>query len=718
MADQAGDRTEVLRQGRAHALGDARLDAGLQLTGVQDAAHVLGHREFHDPDRAQFDVHVHHRADRTEGEAHEGVALAVRVQGFRGVGAALGRRPEFLAGHRLRHRHRERAVVRRDATVLDLQELRRHAQLVGHRLEELGADHLGRPLHRAARHPRVAAVRRRAGRRLVGVHRGHGDLVDAQDLLDDLPGQRGEALAGVDGRADDRGRAAHHLHRGRGDLVGPLGAEHVDHADAVAHPAPYRARLARALRAARQQPLVLRGVLGQGGQFEVADRAQQFRHRGRAGHRLAGGEQVSRRQDVAHAQLGPVDAEGGRELVHLALVRGAHLHGALAADVARRRVVGAYRPALDEGVRDDVGAAGEGHRRRQGLGGGIGVGAAVHEDLCLDLDEAPLRVRVVAVAQQGRVPVGVAEEGLLAGGGQFDRAARAQGEQAERELEGGVLAVGRGARHAGDDHAHAVRIQSEAGGGQVAVGVRVGGRGVELHAAVGARHGQSGLGADGGGVLAADPVQALDHDVAGGFRVAVAERDVPDQVAVGVQGGGAEGLLGVGDRVEELVLDRDRGGGEPCGVGVVGGDGGDGLAVVAYDVVREHRPVGDPAAVRGGAGHVGVGDDGADAGHLGGGRGVDGEDPGVGVRGAQHGGPQEALGPQVGGVGEGALGLGAGVRGRDGGSDSVRDLLFGSLGTRGGHGRHRGVERCRRRRRVLPAHAVPPWWMPPSPGAA
>ncbi len=288
--------------------------------------------------------------------------------------------------------------------------------------------------------------------------------------------------------------------------------------------------------------------------------------------------------------------------------------------------------------------------------------------------------------------VGVAEEGLLAGGGQLHRAARAQREQAERELEGGVLAVGRGARHAGDDDAYAVRFQAEAGGRQVAVGVRVGGGGVELDAAVGPGNGQSGLGADGGGVLAADPVQALDHDLAGGLRVAVAQRDVPDQVAVGVQGGGAEGLLGVGDRVEEFVLDGDRGRGEACGVGVVGGDGGDGLAVVAHDVVGEHGPVGDPAAVGGGAGHVGVGDDGAHAGHLRGGLGVDGEDPGVGVRGAQHGGPQQALGPQVGGVGEGALGLGAGVGGLHGGSDAARCLLrLGGLGPRDRHGRHRGV---------------------------
>ena len=168
-----------------------------------------------------------------------------------------------------------------------------------------------------------------------------------------------------------------------------------------------------------------------------------------------------------------------------------------------------------------------------------------------------------------------------------------QGEQAERELEARVLAVGGGAGHAGDDDLHPVGLQAEAGGGQVAVGVRVGGGDVELDAAVGAGHGEAGLGADGGRVLAADAVQALDDDLAGRVRVAVAQRDVPDQVAVGVQRLGLEGLLRVGDRVEHLVLDDDGGGGQPRGVRVVGGDGGDGLAVVAYDLGGEDRAVGD-----------------------------------------------------------------------------------------------------------------------------
>lgn len=230
------------------------------------------------------------------------------------------------------------------------------------------------------------------------------------------------------------------------------------------------------------------------------------------------------------------------------------------------------------------------------------------------------------------MPVGVAEERLLARGRELHRAAGPQRQQAERELEALVLAVGRGAGDAGDDDLDALRLQAEGGGGRVAVGVRVGGGEVQLHAAVRARYCQARLGADGRGVLAADAVQALDDDLPGRVRVAVVQRNVPDQVAVGVQGLGLEGLLRVGHRVERLVLDDDGGGGHARGVRVVGGDGGDGLAVVAYDLGGEDRAVGRAAAVERAAGDVLVGDDGAYAGHLAGVGGVDRHDARVRVR--------------------------------------------------------------------------------------
>lgn len=387
--------------------------------------------------------------------------------------------------------------------------------------------------------------------------------------------------------------------------------------------------------------------------------------------------------------------------------------------MAGRRVVRTDRPALDEGVRNDVRTAGEGHRCGQGLGRGVGVRTCVEEDLRLHLHQSALRVRVVAVAEQRRVPVGVAEEGFLAGGGKFDRAAGAQGEQAERQLEARVLAVAGRAGDTGDDDLHPVRFQTEAGGGEVAVGVRVGGGGVDLHAAVRAGHGESGLGTDRGRVLAADAVQALDDDLARDVRVAVAQRDVTDQVAVGVQGLGLEGLLRVGDRFEDLVLDDDRSRGEAGRVGVVGGDRGDRLAVVADQFGREDRAVDHPAAVSTVAGDVLVRDDRAYARHLGGGAGVDGHDAGVRVRGTQHRRPQQSLGPEVGRVREGALGLRTGVGGRQRGTEAEHGRLgVGAVDRRGGERRAGRVGRggC------VVAHAMPPscrcGWTLPAPGAA
>lgn len=239
---------------------------------------------------------------------------------------------------------------------------------------------------------------------------------------------------------------------------------------------------------------------------------------------------------------------------------------------------------------------------------------------------------MVAVAQQRGVAVGVREEGLLAGGGELDGAARTQRQQAERELDAGVLAVGGGAGDAGHHDLDLVRFQAEGGGGQITVGVRVRGGGVDLHAAIGARHREPGLGPDGRRVLAADPVEPLDHHLADGVGVAEAERDVPDQVAVGVQRLGLEGELGIGDGFLDLVLDGDGGGGQPCRVGVVGRHRGDRLAVVADLVLGEDRAVGGAPAVPRVPGDVLVRDDDAHARHLHRGLGVDGPDPGARVR--------------------------------------------------------------------------------------
>ena len=228
--------------------------------------------------------------------------------------------------------------------------------------------------------------------------------------------------------------------------------------------------------------------------------------------------------------------------------------------------------------------------------------------------------------------VDVAQEGLFAGRRQFHRAARFERQQAQRELEALVLAVGGGAGDSGDDHLHPLRLQAVAGGGRVTVRVRVRGGEVQLHAAVGARYREARLGADGGRVLAADAVEALHDDLADRVRVAVAQRNVPDQVAVGVQRFGLEGLLRVGHRVEYFVLDDDGRRRHARGVRVVGGDGGDGLPVVAYDLGGEHRAVGSATSVQFDPGHVLVRHDGPYSGHLTRVGGVDGDDARVRVR--------------------------------------------------------------------------------------
>ncbi len=274
---------------------------------------------------------------------------------------------------------------------------------------------------------------------------------------------------------------------------------------------------------------------------------------------------------------------------------------------------------------------------------------------------------------------GVGVEGLLAGEGHLHRAAGAQRQQRQGDLEGQVLAVGGGARHAGDHQPDPVGLKAQAGGGAVAVAVRVGGGQVQLDAAVRPRHGQPGLGAERGRVLPADLVEALDDDLADGVRVPGAQRQVAEQVAVRVQRRRREGLLGVGHGLQRLVVDRDQTDRQPGGVRVVGGHRGDRLAVVAHHAGGQHRPVGDDragrsavrSALRAGR-QVGGGDHGVHAGQRERGRGVDAADPGVRVRRAQQRAPQQPLGPQVGRVRVDAERLGQRVAAQRGAAQAER----------------------------------------------
>ena len=363
MADQAAGGAEVLGEGRADALGDARLDAGGELRGVEDPADVLGDGQSPRPGPSRARC----RRPRPRGSRRRRGPRR-RRPGRRSSSGSVGCGRHWAVAHSSLPSIASVTVV--DSTPsyevilpsviwsssVDMPNL--WASGWSSWVRTIFAARSTAPPETQVWRPRAAGP---AGR-LVGVDRGDVDLVDAQGLLDDLAGEGGEALAGLDGRADDGGDAVVDLDRGRGDLVRALGAEHVDHAER-------RSRRRGAPRPARPRPRGRPGSshsssgvsLGSGGQREVAYGLEQFGDRGRAGHRLAGRAGCRRWPATLRrrSSAGSMPSFGG-QLVHLALVRGADLHGALAAHMAGGRVVGADRPALDEGVRDDVRAAGEG----------------------------------------------------------------------------------------------------------------------------------------------------------------------------------------------------------------------------------------------------------------------------------------------------------------------------------------------------------------------
>ena len=196
------------------------------------------------------------------------------------------------------------------------------------------------------------------------------------------------------------------------------------------------------------------------------------------------------------------------------------------------------------------------------------------------------------------------------------------------DVEAQVLAGAERPAHAGEGEPHPLGLEAEAGSDLVAVDVQPLGGDEEVDAAVLGGHGQPGLGAEEGLVLHADLVGPLDLYLADGALVAVAEVDAPDEVAVGVDRVRRLGLQGVDQRVGGFVVDDDGLEGPAHRGGVVGGDDGDRLALVADHVRGQHRLVGMIEAVGGAAGHVGSGQDGVDAGEGDRRADVDGPDPG------------------------------------------------------------------------------------------
>ena len=191
--------------------------------------------------------------------------------------------------------------------------------------------------------------------------------------------------------------------------------------------------------------------------------------------------------------------------------------------------------------------------------------------------------------------VDVPEERLLAPVHELDGPIGVQREQAGVDLHREILARPERAADAGERDAHLLGLEVEAHGELVAVDVQPLRRDVEVDAALAVGHGEPRLGAEERLILHADLVLALDDHVGlAQLGVAVADRHVAQQVAARVQPRrvGQHRELGVVDDRQHLVLDLDEGRGPARGLGMVGGDERDRLALVAHLVPGEHRLVG------------------------------------------------------------------------------------------------------------------------------
>ena len=254
-----------------------------------------------------------------------------------------------------------------------------------------------------------------------------------------------------------------------------------------------------------------------------------------------------------------------------------------------------------------------------------------------------------------------------------------------------VLAPAERAADATERQSHRLGREAEALRHLVAVDVQPLRRDVQLDATGAVRHRQARLGAEERLVLHPDLVGPL-HDDRGRRRgIAALDVDAAQHVAALVQGRGERRhrLLGVADGVEHLELDGDQVRGLARGLGVVGGDDRDRLALEAHVAPRQHGLVGELEPVGLAARHVGVREHGAHARQRGGGARVERQDQCARVRAAQRRAPEHPLHAHVRRVLELAAHLRDPVRALRAGSDAAGGLPR----ARGGGGRRHAASR-------------------------
>ena len=236
-----------------------------------------------------------------------------------------------------------------------------------------------------------------------------------------------------------------------------------------------------------------------------------------------------------------------------------------------------------------------------------------------------------------------------------------------------VLAAAERAADAAHAQPHLVVREAEALGDLVAVDVQPLRGDVQVDAALVVRDREAGLGAEEGLVLHPDLVGAGDDDRRGRVRVAVVDPQVAQRVAGQVQLRRVRlhRRFGVGQRRQDLVFDLDRLHRAARGLGIVGGDDRDRLALVADRLPGQHGLVRDLHPVGLAAGDVVVGEHGAHAGHRDGRAGVDRPDVRARMRAAQRRAPQHPVDVHVARVLELAADLRHGVDPRGGRADAA-----------------------------------------------